>query len=155
MKLLFIHCDYIKFKAKQKALKNPEELTEEGKRQVEVKEPLVVFIAVEKRDENNKEIVEKLLTEIKDVAGKVNAKNIVLYPYAHLSSNLSNPQFAEETLKKAEEKLTRKMSISIKNNIFCINFSSNIFYFSQEFFHYLFVIFISFFNCDENNQRLF
>ena len=112
MKLLFIHCDYIKFKAKQKALKNPEELTEEGKRQVEVKEPLVVFIAVEKRDENNKEIVEKLLTEIKDVAGKVNAKNIVLYPYAHLSSNLSNPQFAEETLKKAEEKLTKEFKVS-------------------------------------------
>ena len=48
MKILSLHCDYIKFKPLKKALKNPEELSEERKKEIEVKEPLVILTAVEK-----------------------------------------------------------------------------------------------------------
>ena len=56
MKILSLHCDYIKFKPMQKALKQPEELAEEQKKTKEVKEPLVIFIAVE-QGEDRKSVV--------------------------------------------------------------------------------------------------
>jgi len=106
MKILSLHCDYIKFKPMQKALKQPEELAEEQKKTKEVKEPLVIFIAVEHGD--NLEIVKPLIENIKDIAGQVKAKNIVLYPYAHLSSQLALPAVAEAVLKEAEIELRKQ-----------------------------------------------
>lgn len=104
MKILSIHADFIEFEAKKKAMKNAEEGIEEGKHKVE--ECLVIFTAVEKRDEANvKGTVDKYVHEIKAIAQQVNAKNIVLYPYAHLSSSLSNPKVAEEVMKSAENVL--------------------------------------------------
>ncbi len=40
-----------------------------------------------------------------EMASKVNAKNLVLYPYAHLSSDLSSPNIAVEVLKDLREKI--------------------------------------------------
>ncbi len=47
MKILSLHCDYIKFKPLKKALKEPEELSEERKKEQVVKEPLVILTAAE------------------------------------------------------------------------------------------------------------
>ncbi|OYT38304.1 hypothetical protein B6U82_00105, partial [Candidatus Pacearchaeota archaeon ex4484_31] len=49
MKILTLHCDYIKFRPVKKAVKKAEEIKE--KEQKEIKECLVVFTAVEKSDE--------------------------------------------------------------------------------------------------------
>ncbi len=106
MKILSLHCDYIRFKPMQKALKQPEELGEEGKKEKEVKEALVIFTAVEQGD--NLEIVKPLIENIRDIARQVKAKNIVLYPYAHLSSQLSLPAVAEAVLKEAETELRKQ-----------------------------------------------
>ena len=105
MKLLSIHCDYIKYEANKKALKSAElEKGQEGKH--EIKEPLVIFTAVEKGD--SLESVKAFVDNIKDIAGQVKAKKIVLYPYAHLSSNLSSPDVAVDVLRKAEEELKKE-----------------------------------------------
>jgi len=106
MKILSLHCDYIKFKPLKKALKQTQDLTKEQEKEMEVKEALVIFTAVEKQDESNPEILKKYLENIRDLASQVKAKNIVLYPYAHLSSSLSNPDFAKSLLEKAEKELT-------------------------------------------------
>ncbi|MEM2192117.1 MAG: threonyl-tRNA synthetase editing domain-containing protein, partial [Candidatus Hadarchaeales archaeon] len=45
---------------------------------------------------------------IKDVASKVKAKNLVLFPFAHLSSSLSSPEFAVQILKCLECKLAEE-----------------------------------------------
>ncbi len=103
MKILSLHTDYIKFKPLKKALKKINDLTD--KKEKEVKEALVVLTAVEKGDENVKLIVEKLVTEIQNIAKQVNVANIVLYPYAHLSSNLASPEIAQEVLIGAEKAL--------------------------------------------------
>jgi len=100
MKLLTLHVDYIKFKPIKKALKSAE-ITEEEKKEKEVKEALVVMTAVEKSDSDSRQYVK----EIKDIASQVKAKNIVLYPYAHLSSNLSSPETAVKIMIEAEKKL--------------------------------------------------
>ena len=39
MKILSLHCDYIKFKPLKKALKEPEELSEKRKKEIMVEEP--------------------------------------------------------------------------------------------------------------------
>ncbi len=103
MKILSLHCDYIKFKALKKALKEPEELSETDKKEKIVKEALVILTAVEKGDSSAKELVEN----IKDLEKQVKAENVVLYPYAHLSPNLSSPDVAVEILKQAEKELVK------------------------------------------------
>jgi threonyl-tRNA synthetase len=107
MKILSLHCDYIKFKPLKKALRQPEELSEERKKEIIVKEPLVIMIAVEKQDEKNPQLIEQITKEVKDIAKQVKSKNIVLYPYAHLSPSLSKPDFALKTLEEAEVSLKK------------------------------------------------
>ncbi|MFH1276478.1 MAG: threonine--tRNA ligase [Candidatus Woesearchaeota archaeon] len=106
MKILSIHADFIEFEAKKKAMKMAEEGIKEGKQRVD--ECLVIFTAFEKDDENDlKAIVDRYVQEIKNIAQQVNAVNIVLYPYAHLSSNLGNPKMAEQVMKDAEKELAK------------------------------------------------
>jgi threonyl-tRNA synthetase len=111
MKILLLHVDYIKFKPLKKALKNVEALSEEEKEQKSVEEALVVLTAVEKQDKDVKKVVEKLVENVKDVAKQVNAKTIVVYPYAHLSSSLANPETATRVLNEAENELKKDFNV--------------------------------------------
>jgi len=112
MKILSLHCDYIRYKALKKALKQPEKITKKGGK-ADIKEPLVILTAIEKQDEANTKVVDDMTKEIKKIAKQVKAKNIVLYPYAHLSSSLSSPGYALKILKQVEKKLRRsKFKIS-------------------------------------------
>jgi threonyl-tRNA synthetase len=106
MRLITLHCDYIKFKPLKKALGKPEELSDERKKEIEVKEPLVVLTAVEKGDDDS--ILNKYVESIEKTAKDVKAERIVLYPYAHLSSNLSSPDVAVTFLEDAEKSLKKK-----------------------------------------------
>src|SRR3989344_6009856 len=105
MRIRTLHCDNKKYKPLKKALKQPEELSEEKKEEIEIKECLVVLTAVEKPDTIN--LVTELVKNIEEIAKQVNAKKIVLYPYAHLSSNLSSPDIAQAVLEKAEQELKK------------------------------------------------
>ena len=111
MKILSLHCDYIKFKPLKKALRKPEELSERRQQTIEVENPLVLMIAVEKKDESNPNLIKELTDQAKDLAKQVKAEKLVLYPYAHLSPSLSNPKFALETLEEAEKKLKKDFKI--------------------------------------------
>ena len=108
MKTLNLHVDYIKFKPLKKALKKINDLLEHEKKEQEFKEALVVLTAVEKSDSNVKEIVEKLVENIKDIAKQVNTENIVLYPYAHLSKDLGSPETAQKVLEEAQKVLEKE-----------------------------------------------
>jgi threonyl-tRNA synthetase len=111
MKLLSLHCDYIEFKPLKKALKEPEKLSKEREKEKRVDEVLVILTAVEKGDESDSKMLDKYVENIEDLAKQVKAKNIVLYPYAHLSSSLSNPDFARKILEDAEKKLKKNFSV--------------------------------------------
>src|SRR3989344_7566507 len=104
MKIITLHCDYIKFKPLKKAIKNAEELKNKDEQRVD--EPLVVLTAIENGD--NDKTVKQLIESVKKTAKDVNTKNIVLYPYAHLSSNLANPDTALEYLNEAEHTLQKQ-----------------------------------------------
>lgn len=104
MRILLIHSDYLNYDVKKKTPVAEE--IEEAKKQGAFDESLVVFTAVEKEDEDNPEaIVKNLVEEVKKTNDQVKAENIVLYPYAHLSSSLSSPKIAVDILKSAEEAL--------------------------------------------------
>ena len=104
MRILLIHSDYLNYNVKNKT--PVAEDIEEAKKEGSFDDSLVVFTAVEKEDENNPEgIVKNLVSEVKKANDQVNAENIVLYPYAHLSSSLSSPKVAVKILKDAEEAL--------------------------------------------------
>ena len=105
MKILTIHSDYIKFEPVKKAIKEAKEIEKIEKT---VKECLVVFTSVEKQDEENIDgIVKKLINEIKNITAQIKVDKVVLYPYAHLSSNLASSSKAEEVLEKAENLLKK------------------------------------------------
>jgi threonyl-tRNA synthetase len=102
MKALFLHSDYIEFEVKKKT-KVAEEISEDQKKG-RVEEALVVFISFEARDEGKeKESARALCANVIEIAQKVEARNIVLYPYAHLSSSLAKPATSKEILKEAGE----------------------------------------------------
>lgn len=104
MRTLLVHSDYLKYKVKNKT-PIAEEI-EDTKKEGAFEESLVVFVAVEKEDESDPEqIVKNLVQEVKSVYDQVKAKNIVIYPYAHLSSSLSSPKVAIKVLKDVEEAL--------------------------------------------------
>ena len=108
MKILSLHCDYIRFKALKPAIKGMK-LEKEEEKQVEVKEPLIIFTAVEKQDESNKQILEEYVKNILDLKQKIGkVERIVLYPYAHLSSSLSSSDFAKDLMIEAEAKLKKQ-----------------------------------------------
>jgi len=115
MKLLLIHSDYIEYEVKDKAIKKPEET---DKKRDRFEEALTVFIAVEKIDEKSSDkSVKQTVSEIEKTAGKLNVKNIMLYPYAHLSSNLARPKKAQEILVEIEYELKQK-NFSVKRSPF-------------------------------------
>jgi len=105
MKILFIHADFIEWSPEKKAIPSAEEAPKKEKSE----EALVCFSAVEKEDEKNPEkVAENAVKEIMDVFENVKAKNIVVYPYAHLSSNLSSPSVALKVLKEIEKEISEK-----------------------------------------------
>ena len=112
MRILLIHSDHLKYQTKSKT-RIAEEISDE-KKKGQFENALVVFTAVEKEDEANPAaIVENAVKEIMDVSGKVKAENIVIYPYAHLSSSLGAPDAAKNILSRMEsELLTRDLPVS-------------------------------------------
>lgn len=99
-----IHSDYLRYKTRSKT-KLAEDIEDE-KRADGVDNALVCFVAVEAEDEENPElIISKSVKEILSVQNKVNADNIVVYPYAHLSSSLADANVAQQILKGIEAEL--------------------------------------------------
>ena len=109
MKILTLHSDFIKFHAKKKAIKDAEEA---DKAEKEVNECLVVLSSVEKRDESDPgAVAKKLVSEVRDIAEKVKADKIVLYPYVHLTNEPSNAKTALEVLDDAENALKKDFEV--------------------------------------------
>jgi len=104
MRILLIHSDYLRYKTKSKT--KIAEKIEDEKKGGEFGNALVVFTAVEREDEKDADaIVESAVSEIMNVSSQVKPDNVIIYPYAHLSSSLSSPDAAKSILKGMESKL--------------------------------------------------
>ena len=103
MKILMLHADHIEWEPKKKAIKSAEEIE---KKVYRVEDVLVVFSAVEKADEQNPDdVISKAAENVEKNLEQLKVGKVVVYPYAHLSPDLSSPQVALEVLKGLEEKL--------------------------------------------------
>ncbi len=97
MRILQLHCDSIEFTPTKKEIKSAEEIEPATKKFEEI---VVAFVAIEDGDDS--EIAKKAISEIKSSMGKVGCNKLLLYPYAHLSSNLASPSTALNLLKEME-----------------------------------------------------
>jgi threonyl-tRNA synthetase len=115
MKILLIHSDYIEYEVKNKAIKTPEEIDKKIDR---FDEALTVFTAVEKVDEKSEEdSIKQTVSEIVKTAEQLKVNNIMLYPYAHLSSDLASPKKAQQILSQLEYELKQK-NFNVKRSPF-------------------------------------
>ena len=116
MKLLLIHSNYIEYEVKDKAIKTAEPIDKKTDR---LDEALTVFIAVEQIDEQGRDrTITQAAEEIIKTMDQLQITNIMLYPYAHLSSNLARPQTAQDILIKLEHYLHEHTSYTIKRSPF-------------------------------------
>ncbi len=115
MKLLLIHSDFIEYEVKEKAIPHPEDVTLMKDR---LDEALTVFIAVEKVDEQAPtQAVEEASKEIIKTAEQLKVRNIMLYPYAHLSSDLASAKAGKEILIQLEQEV-KKQDFTVKRSPF-------------------------------------
>ena len=107
MRTLYIHADFMEYELKKRTpVAEDVAEDEKGGRMEEV---LVAFITVERQDEGKVEqVASELADDLMETAEKVGAERIMLYPYAHLSPDLSDPKTGVEMMHKAEEILLER-----------------------------------------------
>ena len=101
MRLLQLHCNNFEYAPTKKEISLAEEIEPETK---SLENVVVTFVAVEKGDD--KSVARKAINEIKESLQKIGCKKLLLYPYAHLSSNLASPSLALSLLKEMESLAT-------------------------------------------------
>ncbi|MDI6859383.1 MAG: threonine--tRNA ligase [Methanocellales archaeon] len=110
MQLLLIHSDYIEYEVKKDT--SVAEKIEDERRKGRMEEVLAAFVAVESADEADpRGVANQAAEEIKKVADQVRTKKVMIYPYAHLSSDLSSPKVAVEVLQRTEETLKSHLEV--------------------------------------------
>ena len=102
MRLLLIHSDSMEYEAREKT-----RIAEECSLLVDgMEEALTVFAAVEQGDADGiEDVVHQGVSEIVDTADQVKTRNILIYPYAHLSNDLAAPDIAIKVLALIEQGL--------------------------------------------------
>lgn len=108
MKILLIHCKEFEYSVRDKAVEGAEEV-DDSNRSGKFENVLVAFTSVEREDvKNPKGVVEQASAEILDVFSKVRAESVVVYPYAHLSSDLAGVGDAANIVRKIRDKLIER-----------------------------------------------
>lgn len=121
MKLLCLHCDYANYKPLKKALKGAPDLTEKQKEGGRFENCLLVFSSLEKADDER--VVKKAAEAVRKHYEEVKASTVLVYPYAHLSSDLAPPSQATDLLKKFHNEIRK----------FCPEAGASVFGYYKEF----------------------
>lgn len=104
MRTLLIHAGRFEYQVREKAVPNPEELDGSGRGVAE--NVLVAFMSVEAPDgENPRGVASEASRDLSEAARKLGVEDIILYPYAHLSSDLADGETAITVLKMVEDLL--------------------------------------------------
>lgn len=109
MRVLLIHAEFFRWEPREAAGEIRDDPVSG-----EAKNALVAFITVEDGDVLDEAYLGRISDDILDVAKKVGADHVVVYPYAHLSSRLARPYISREILNKLYEiLLNNKYNIKI------------------------------------------
>jgi len=117
MRLLLIHSDHMEYNV-TKEIKPIFEKIEDDQKQARMEEALVVFCSVEDGDEGFLEDNSPLIEKIKVTAEKVSAARIMIYPYAHLSSDLLKDADATKKILKGMELSLIEEGFEVKRSPF-------------------------------------
>ena len=90
MRLLQLHSDFIEYEPIEKEIKDAEDIASKSK--VRIEDLVVAFVAVENGDDES--VAREAAKEIKKYLDMVKSSRLLVYPYAHLSSNLAPPTVA-------------------------------------------------------------
>ena len=108
MRILQLHVDYIEYFPVSKEIADAETLTLNEKQRLE--DTVVILMSIERGDEDS--MIVDIAAEIKDYLEKIKGKSVLLYPYAHLSSNLESPDKAFNLFVKIEKELRQMFNQS-------------------------------------------
>lgn len=98
MRILQLHSNFIEYKPVKKEVAMAEEAQRKSHRLDDI---VVLFTCVEEGD--NEGVAKQAIDEVGEALQKLKAKKILIYPYAHLSSNLAKPRIALTILKIMEK----------------------------------------------------
>lgn len=98
MRMLFLHADFIEYEPISKEIQLAEEGIPIAKKRMD--DLIVVLTAVESEDDEN--TASDSSTEIRKYGDLVKCDQVLIYPYAHLSSNLASPKAALQILQSLE-----------------------------------------------------
>jgi len=98
MRILQLHCDSIEYTPTKKEIQMAENI--ENPKLQRLEEVVVAFVAIEDGDDSS--VAQNAISQIKNSMEKIGCKKLLLYPYAHLSSNLAKPSTAMTLLSEME-----------------------------------------------------
>ncbi|MDR2720168.1 MAG: threonine--tRNA ligase [Nitrososphaerota archaeon] len=103
MRILQLHSNFINYKPVEKELPQAEEVE---KIEVNIDDVVVLFTSVEEGDDIS--VSQKAINDVRAFLGKLKVNKILIYPFAHLSSNLSKPSDAFNIIKEMENYAKQK-----------------------------------------------
>jgi threonyl-tRNA synthetase len=99
MRLLQLHSDFIEYEPIEKEIRDAEEIA--SKSRVRLEDLVVAFVAVESGDDES--VARAAVDEIKKYLDTVKSSKLLVYPYAHLSSDLAPPVAAANLIRSVED----------------------------------------------------
>jgi threonyl-tRNA synthetase len=109
MRMLNLHSDFIEYEPISKEIKEAERNISGSK--VRYEDLVVTLIAVENGDDES--IAKAAVDEIKKYLDTVKSKRLLIYPYAHLSSDLASAKDAYEVLKLTERMAAKDLKVFV------------------------------------------
>lgn len=110
MRMLFLHADFIEYEPISKEIQLAEEGIPIAKKRMD--DLIVVLTAVESEDDEN--TASDSSTEIRKYGDLVKCDQVLIYPYAHLSSNLASPKVALQILQSLEMGVRKSFPIVVR-----------------------------------------
>jgi threonyl-tRNA synthetase len=98
MRLLQLHSDFVEYEPIAKEISEAEDTVPRARKRLE--EVVVVFVAVESQDDET--VAADAISEVRSFLQNVNCQRLLIYPYAHLSSDLARPTPALIVLRQFE-----------------------------------------------------
>ncbi|HUI00949.1 MAG TPA: threonine--tRNA ligase [Nitrososphaerales archaeon] len=98
MRILQQHLDYIEYEPIAKEIQSAEDIPDKKKQRYD--EIVALFVSVEQGDDQA--TAKQAVDGTKAFLEKLKVKRVIIYPYAHLSSNLARPKDALEVLRAME-----------------------------------------------------
>ena len=94
MRVLLLHSDFIEYQPISKEVQAAEDIQSKSTKKID--EVIVALIAVEKEDDES--IIDDVCRELKTYGETIKCDNLLIYPYAHLSSDLASHSTAQALL---------------------------------------------------------